>query len=224
MGTPTRRAVLKGTAAFAGLAAAQASGLAPAAEAAPAGASRGHPTANVLLVQGAWVDGSSWSRVIAILQRRGHNVLAVQLPLTSLAEDVAWTRHVLAERLQGPTVLAGHSYGGAVIAGAATGVENVIGLVFASAFAPDEVRPSVNSGAGFRHRLGWPTPSLTRWAFCGSIRRRSRPTSPRTSRWRRRGSWPRCKSRSRPGPSPTRRGRRRGRGCRRGSWCPPRTG
>jgi pimeloyl-ACP methyl ester carboxylesterase len=62
----------------------------------------------------------------------------VQLPLTSLAEDVAWTRHVLAERLTGPTVLAGHSYGGAVISGAATGVDNVIGLVFASAFAPDE--------------------------------------------------------------------------------------
>jgi pimeloyl-ACP methyl ester carboxylesterase len=65
-------------------------------------------------------------------------VQAVQLPLTSLAEDVAWTRHVLAERLPGPTVLAGHSYGGAVISGAATGVENVIGPVFASAFAPDE--------------------------------------------------------------------------------------
>jgi pimeloyl-ACP methyl ester carboxylesterase len=138
MGTPTRRAVLKGTAALAGLAAVQASGLAPTAEAAPAAANGGHPKANVLLVHGAWVDGSSWSRVIAILQRHGHTVLAVQLPLTSLAEDVAWTRHVLAERLQGPTVLAGHSYGGAVISGAATGVENVIGLVFASAFAPDE--------------------------------------------------------------------------------------
>jgi pimeloyl-ACP methyl ester carboxylesterase len=138
MGMPTRRAVLKGTAALAGLAAVQASGLAGAASAAGAGTSRGRPKANVLLVHGAWVDGSSWSRVIAILQQHGYNVLAVQLPLTSLAEDVAWTRHVLAERLQGPTVLAGHSYGGAVISGAATGVENVIGLVFASAFAPDE--------------------------------------------------------------------------------------
>jgi hypothetical protein len=135
MGTPTRRAVLKGTAAFAGLAAAQTSGLAPAAQAAT---SSGRPKANVLLAHGAWVDGSSWSRVIAILQQRGHNVLAVQLPLTSLADDVAWTRHVLAERLQGLTVLAGHSYGGAVISGAATGVENVVGLVFASAFAPDQ--------------------------------------------------------------------------------------
>jgi len=138
MSTPTRRAVLKGTATLAGLAAVQASGLAPAAAAAPAGTSSGHPKANVLLVHGAWVDGSSWSQVIAILQQRGYNVVTVQLPMTSLAEDVAWTRHVLAERLQGPAVLAGHSYGGAVISSAATGVENVIGLVFASAFAPDE--------------------------------------------------------------------------------------
>ena len=138
MGMPTRRAVFKGAAAFAGLAAVQASGLASAAEAAPADTSGGHPKANVLLVHGAWVDGSSWNRVTAILQERGHTVVAVQLPLTSLADDVAWTRHVLAERLQGPTVLAGHSYGGAVISGAATGVGNVIGLVFASAFAPDE--------------------------------------------------------------------------------------
>ena len=137
MGTPTRRSVLKGAAALAGVAAAQTSGLAFAAEAAPAGTSSGHPKANVLLVHGAWVDGSSWNQVIAILQRRGHTVLAVQLPLTSLADDVAWTRHVMAERLEGPTVLAGHSYGGAVISGAATGVDNAIGLVFASAFAPD---------------------------------------------------------------------------------------
>jgi hypothetical protein len=59
-------------------------------------------------------DGSSWRKVIPILQERGHNVVAVQLGLKSLAEDVAWTKHVLAERLQGPTVLGGHSYGGAV--------------------------------------------------------------------------------------------------------------
>ncbi|HKQ01454.1 MAG TPA: alpha/beta hydrolase [Actinomycetes bacterium] len=135
MSTPTRRTVLKGTAAVAGLAAVQAAGLAPAAAARTSG---GRPKANVLLVHGAWVDGSSWSRVITILQQRGYDVVAVQLPLTSLAEDVAWTRHVLAERLAGPTVLAGHSYGGAVISGAATGADNVVGLVFASAFAPDE--------------------------------------------------------------------------------------
>ena len=138
MGTPTRRTVVTGTAAFAGLAAVQATGLGSAAEAASTRTGKGHPKANVLLVHGAWVDGSSWDAVIPILQRHGHTVIAVQLPLTSLADDVAWTRHVLAERLDGPTVLAGHSYGGAVISGAATGVKNVIGLVFASAFAPDQ--------------------------------------------------------------------------------------
>jgi pimeloyl-ACP methyl ester carboxylesterase len=134
MGMATRRTVLKGTAALAG-AAVVTPGLSSAAQAHAGG---GRPKANVLLVHGAWVDGSSWNAVIPILQRLGHTVVAVQLPLTSLADDVAWTKHVLAERLQGPTVLAGHSYGGAVISGAATGVPNAIGLVYASAFAPDE--------------------------------------------------------------------------------------
>ena len=136
MATPTRRTVFKGTAAVAGLAAMQAPGPASAAQAASTPSGGRHRKANVLLVHGAWVDGSSWDAVIPILQRHGHTVVAVQLPLTSLPDDIAWTRHVLAERLQGPTVLAGHSYGGAVISGAATGVRKAIGLVFASAFAP----------------------------------------------------------------------------------------
>jgi pimeloyl-ACP methyl ester carboxylesterase len=95
-------------------------------------------TPNVLLVHGAWADGSSWGRVIPILRERGHTVVAIQLALNSLADDVAHTRQVLADRLQGPTVLVGHSYGGAVISGAATGQANAIALVYASAFAPDE--------------------------------------------------------------------------------------
>lgn len=93
---------------------------------------------NVLLVHGAWADGSSWGGVIPLLRERGHNVVAVQLSLNSLADDVAHVRQVLADRLQGPTVLVGHSYGGAVISGAAAGQSNVVALVFASAFAPDE--------------------------------------------------------------------------------------
>jgi pimeloyl-ACP methyl ester carboxylesterase len=137
MGMPTRRTVLKGTAAVAGAAVVAAPDLSSVAQGAPARSGGGRSKASVLLVHGAWVDGSSWNAVTAILQRQGYTVLAVQLPLTSLADDVAWTRHVLAERLSGPTVLAGHSYGGAVISGAATGVPNVIGLVYASAFAPD---------------------------------------------------------------------------------------
>jgi pimeloyl-ACP methyl ester carboxylesterase len=195
-----------------------------AAAAALAGTSSGRSKANVVLVHGAWVDGSLWNRVIPILQRQGHNVVAVQLPLTSLAEDVAWTRHVLAERLQGPTVLAGQSYGGAVISGAATGIDNVISLVFAAAFAPDEGETLVQLNGGFTPRLAWPTCSLTRWAFCGSIRRRSRTTSLRTFRYGTRRSWPRCKSPSLHGAPSTRRGRQRGGRCRRGTWSPPRTG
>jgi pimeloyl-ACP methyl ester carboxylesterase len=142
MGTPTRRTVLKGAAVVAAAAAAQAL-------VSPASANGGHAKANVLLVHGAWVDGSSWNAVTPILQRNGHTVLAVQLPLTSLPDDVAWTRHVLAERLPGPTVMAGHSYGGAVISGAATGNPDVIGLVYASAFAPDEGETLGGLNAGF---------------------------------------------------------------------------
>ena len=93
---------------------------------------------NVLLVHGAWADSSSWGGVIPLLRARGHHVVAAQLVLNSLADDVAHTRQVLADRLQGPTVLVGHSYGGAVISGAAAGQPNALALVYASAFAPDE--------------------------------------------------------------------------------------
>lgn len=92
---------------------------------------------NVLLVHGAFADASSWSRVANLLQRKGHNVLAVQIPLSSLADDIAVTQQALAS-LNGPTVIAGHSYGGAVVTGAATNASNVIGLVYASAFVPAE--------------------------------------------------------------------------------------
>jgi len=94
---------------------------------------------NVLLVHGAFADASSWSGVISLLQKEGHNVLAVQLPLTSLSDDVAVTQQALASTsFSGPTVLVGHSYGGAVITNAAVGAANVIGLVYASAFVPAE--------------------------------------------------------------------------------------
>lgn len=93
--------------------------------------------ANVVLVHGGWSDGSSWSGVIPILQEAGHDVIAVQNPLTSLADDVANTRAVLAG-LDGPTVVAGHSYGGSVISGAAGDAPDVVGLVFVCALANDE--------------------------------------------------------------------------------------
>ncbi|SEM45022.1 alpha/beta hydrolase [Rhodococcus maanshanensis] len=91
---------------------------------------------NIVLVHGAWGDGSHWRHVIPTLHNAGHKVVAVQNPLTSLADDVDRTRK-LAESMDGPTLLVGHSYGGAVITGAGH-APNVVGLVYISAFAPDE--------------------------------------------------------------------------------------
>ena len=91
---------------------------------------------NVVLVHGAWADGSSWSKVIPLLQEKGYNVTAVQIPLTSLADDVAVTSRVLSMQ-KGPTLLVGHSYGGVVITVAGANASNVVGLVYVSAFAPD---------------------------------------------------------------------------------------
>jgi pimeloyl-ACP methyl ester carboxylesterase len=91
---------------------------------------------NVVLVHGAWADGSSWSKVIPLLQEKGYNVTAVQIPLTSLADDVAVTGRILSMQ-KGPTILVGHSYGGVVITVAGANASNVVGLVYISAYAPD---------------------------------------------------------------------------------------
>ena len=100
---------------------------------------------NVVLVHGAWADGSSWSKVIPLLQEKGYNVTAVQIPLTSLADDVAVTGRVLSMQ-KGPTILVGHSYGGAVITVAGANASNVVGLVYISAYAPDagEILSEIN--------------------------------------------------------------------------------
>jgi pimeloyl-ACP methyl ester carboxylesterase len=90
---------------------------------------------NIVLVHGAFADGSSWSEVIAILQRKGYHVTAVQNSLTSLADDVAATRRVL-DRQQGDVLLVGHSWAGAVVTEAGN-APNVKGLVYLSALAPD---------------------------------------------------------------------------------------
>jgi len=90
---------------------------------------------NVVLVHGAWADGSCWSDVIPLLQAEGFNVTAVQNPLTSLADDVAATRRVLAMQ-DGPTVLVGHSYAGMVITEAGMDPK-VTALVYLAARAPD---------------------------------------------------------------------------------------
>ncbi|MCP3473042.1 alpha/beta hydrolase [Bradyrhizobium sp. CCGUVB1N3] len=90
---------------------------------------------NVVLVHGAWADGSSWSEVIPILQAAGLHVTAVQNPLTSLSESVEATKHALSEQ-DGPTVLVAHSWGGTVISQVGTDPK-VTGLVYIAARAPD---------------------------------------------------------------------------------------
>ncbi len=92
---------------------------------------------NVVLVHGAWADGSSWSSVIEQLQRDRYSVIAPQFPLTSLADNVARLRQVLAEQ-PGPTLLVAHSYGGQIITALGTDAPNVIGLVYIAAFGLDQ--------------------------------------------------------------------------------------
>jgi pimeloyl-ACP methyl ester carboxylesterase len=89
---------------------------------------------NIVLVHGAFADGSHWRHIIPRLYEAGHRVMAAQNPLTSLADDIANTQK-LAEWMGGPTLLVGHSYGGAVITGAGRAT-NVVGLVYLAAFAP----------------------------------------------------------------------------------------
>lgn len=90
---------------------------------------------NIVLVHGAWADGSSWSKVVPLLEAKGFHVVAVQNPLNSLADDSATTKRALALQ-DGPVLLVGHSYGGAVITEAGTDAK-VAGLVYVAAFAPD---------------------------------------------------------------------------------------
>src|SRR4051812_18341641 len=94
------------------------------------------PIKNIVLVHGAFVDGSGWRAVYDILTRDGYTVSVVQQPLTGLSDDVAATRRIL-ERQDGPCILVGHSYGGAIITEA--GVDShVAALVYIAAHAPDE--------------------------------------------------------------------------------------
>jgi pimeloyl-ACP methyl ester carboxylesterase len=92
---------------------------------------------NIVLVHGAWADGSSWSAVIERLQADGYTVTAPQFPESSLAADVARLREVLS-RQDGPTVVAGHSYGGQIMTALGTDAPNVVGLVYIAGFGLDE--------------------------------------------------------------------------------------
>src|SRR6201987_1230538 len=112
------------------------------------------PGMNIVLVHGAWADGSSWSAVIERLQADGYHVTAPQFPLTSLAADVARLRDVLTLQ-DGPTVIVGHSYGGQVMTARGTDAPNVVGLVYIAAFGIDE-----GESLGVLLSQGPPTPAL----------------------------------------------------------------
>jgi pimeloyl-ACP methyl ester carboxylesterase len=109
---------------------------------------------NIVLVHGAWADGSCWSAVVGHLQDHGYNVTAPQFPESSLADDVARLRQVL-HRQKGPTVVAGHSYGGQIVTALGTDAPNVVGLVYVAAFGLDE-----GESIGTLLAQGPPTPAL----------------------------------------------------------------
>jgi len=109
---------------------------------------------NIVLVHGAWADGSCWSAVIERLQADGYNVTAPQFPESSLAADVARLREVL-HRQDGPTIVAGHSYGGQIVTALGTDAPNVGGLVYIAAFALDQ-----GESIGAMLGQGPPTPAL----------------------------------------------------------------
>lgn len=98
--------------------------------------STGKGVKNIVLVHGTWADGSSWSKVIPLLEAKGYTVLAVQNPLTSLGDDVAATKRAI-ELQNGPVLLVAHSWGGVVITEAGNH-DKVAGLVYVAAAAPDE--------------------------------------------------------------------------------------
>lgn len=103
--------------------------------------------ANIVLVHGAFADGSGWQKVHDLLTARGHRVSVVQNPLTSFEDDVAATRRVIAQQ-DGPTILVGHSWGGTVVTEAGTD-DRVVGLVYVAALIPDSGQTSGQQYDGF---------------------------------------------------------------------------
>lgn len=95
------------------------------------------PNPTVVLVHAAWADASSWNKVIPQIHRLGLSVVSAQIPLTSLSDDILAVRKVL-NKISGPTILAAHSYGGAVITGAVYDRPEVKALAFVAAIVPDE--------------------------------------------------------------------------------------
>lgn len=122
---------------------------------------RFHAIRNVVLVHGAWANGSSWSKVIPLLVARGLQVTAVEIPLTSLADDVATVQRALDLETQ-PVLLVGHSYGGAVITQVGNH-PNVAGLLYVAAYAPDDGESALSLANAYPTPVGKelrPDPSM----------------------------------------------------------------
>src|SRR5215831_8570489 len=115
--------------------------------------SQQQPVKNIVLVHGAFADGTCWAKVIPILEKRGFHVVAVQNPLTSLSDDANATRRIIAMQ-DGPVILVGHSWGGAVITEAGDDPK-VVGLVYVAAYVPDVGKSANDTSAPFG-----PTPGL----------------------------------------------------------------
>src|SRR6202041_2466629 len=109
--------------------------------------SQQEPAKNIVLVHGAFADGTSWGKVIPILEARGFHVVAVQNPLTSLSDDVNATPRIMALQ-DGPVILVGHSWGGAVITEAGDDPK-VAGLVYVAAYVPDVGESANETSAPF---------------------------------------------------------------------------
>ena len=190
----------------------------------------GRPT--VVLVHGAFADGSSWNGVIERLQAEGHQRRRLRRTRCADFPRLRVSRRASSSQIDGPVSLVGHSYGGAVISNAATHATNVVGLVFVAAFAPDEgeVLGQVTPTSKDSVLIPALVPARTRpaaahrrsssWSIRRSSATRSRPTC-RRSRPR---SWRPRSDRRRGGVLRSRHGRRPGRTCRRGRSSRPATG
>jgi pimeloyl-ACP methyl ester carboxylesterase len=189
----------------------------------------GKPT--IVLVHGAFADASSWNGVIERLQQRGYTVIAPANPLRGVTADSAYIASLL-NQIDGPVLLVGHSYGGAVITNAAASAPNVVGLVFVAAFAPDEGENLGDLSAGSKDSVlnsalvqyNYPTgpggqtsvefainPAKTKEAFAGDLPDHEIALIAATQR-------PIAAGRSATCP-----GRPPGRSCRPGRWSPPAT-
>ena len=175
---------------------------------------------NIVLVHGAFADGSGWAAVANILRRDGFNVSVAQPPETSLDDDVASTNRTI-DAMAGQVVLVGHSYGGVIITAAGNN-EHVKSLVYVAAFQPDAGESLGSLAAGkHRHRAA---PSRHPMATCIWTARASMPTSAPTCRKRKPRSWPGRRSVCRSRPLVRRSLRQRGRTSRASRSWPPTIG